>query len=296
MKQHSLILACLACLLLAMQSCSQTDAPEPVATGAKPMRFVMDYPSATRVTDTGFEQGDSVGVFVVCDTLPLEPGGNVVNNEALSFDGSNWTARHTLYWDDGTYNAYAYYPYRRQVSNTDDLPDTVALDQSTSATGTTPGGYEASDLLWARTTGIKATADPVHLQFSHIMSKVTIRLIKGEDYEGDLPTDAVVYIHNTVPVATVDLSAGVVTKTPKGTRATIKARQESGTIYSAIIVPQRLANSVPLVEVVVKGVSYMYESRFVFKPGTNHLFNLILSDNPEQAKIEIGGEIEGWNQ
>jgi hypothetical protein len=53
---------------------------------------------------------------------------------------------------------------------------------------------------------------------------------------------------------------------------------------------------VPLVEVVAKGVSYLYESRFVFKPGVNHLVNLILSDNPEQVKINIGGEVEGWNE
>lgn len=126
------------------------------------------------------------------------------------------------------------------------------------------------------------------------MSKVTIRLVKGEDFEGDMPTDAVVYVHNTVPEATVDLSAGIVTRNTFGTRATITARQNSDYMFSAIVVPQRIENRMPLIEVVMKGVSYVYESTFQFKPGTEHLINLIISDNPEQIKIEVGGEIQDW--
>lgn len=36
------------------------------------------------------------------------------------------------------------------------------------------------------------------------------------------------------------------------------------------------------------------ESTFVFKQGICHNVTLILSKNPEQVKIEIGGEIEDW--
>ena len=60
------------------------------------------------------------------------------------------------------------------------------------------------------------------------------------------------------------------------------------------MVPQRLTNQVPLVEVVMKGVSYMVESKFVFKPGIQHTLSVTISKNPEQVKIEIGGEIEDW--
>ena len=226
----------------------------------------------------------------------MEPGGNTVNNEALTNSGKVWTPAKKLYWDDGAYTAYAYYPYKKEVMNVEDMPVSVCLDQTTAKTATALGGYEASDLLWAHTTGIHASADPVPLLFSHVMSKLTIRLIKGEGYEGELPDDAEVYVHNTVPTATFDLAAGVVTKAPKGTRASIRAHQDAPTMFSAIVVPQRLSTRVPLVEVVAKGVSYLYESRFVFKPGVNHLVNLVLSDNPEQVKINIGGEIEGWNE
>ena len=80
----------------------------------------------------------------------------------------------------------------------------------------------------------------------------------------------------------------------KGKRQTIIARQDGDTSYSAIIVPQRIDNRQPLIEVVMNGVSYLFESKFQFKPGTEHLVNLIISDNPDKVKIDIGGEIQDW--
>ena len=83
---------------------------------------------------------------------------------------------------------------------------------------------------------------------------MVVRLMKGKDYDGDIPEDAEVYIHNTVPSATIDLSVGIVTRNTHGTAQTIKAKKVNKTQYTAIVVPQRLTNQVPLVEVVMKGV------------------------------------------
>lgn len=259
-----------------------------------PMTFAVNYPGQSRATATSFESNDKIGLYVAESKAPLEIGGNLVNNEALTYDGSKWEAARTLYWDEGTYNAYAYYPYMQGVSSISDQPFSVSTDQSTAKTATALGGYEASDLLFATTKGIKASASPINLTFKHIMSKIKIRLIKGEDFEGEMPATADVYIHNTVPTATVDLQAGVATRYVKGTRQTIKAQQEGAYSYSAIVVPQRIDNRQPLVEVVMKGVSYLFESKFVFKPGVEHLVNLVITDNPDKVKIEIGGEIENW--
>jgi hypothetical protein len=46
----------------------------------------------------------------------------------------------------------------------------------------------------------------------------------------------------------------------------------------------------------MKGVSYLYESKFLFKPGVQHNVQLIISKNPEQVKIEIGGELVNWSE
>lgn len=258
------------------------------------MTFDARHPGQTRATATDFEEGDKIGLYIAKADMPLEIGGNTVNNESLTLTSTTWTPSQKLFWDEGTYNAYAYYPYIKDVSSVEDQLFSVSVDQSTARTSTSLGGYEASDLLFATSKNITASTSPIHLTFRHIMSKLKIRLIKGEDFEGEMPTTATVYVHSTVPTATVDLQAGVVTRYVKGTRQTIVARQDGDTSYSAIIVPQRLDNRVPLVEVVMNGVSYFYESKFQFKPGTEHLVNLIISNNPDQVKINIGGEIKDW--
>lgn len=256
------------------------------------MEFTFSHPSQSRATETAFENGDVVGLYVAEADKNLEISGNTVNNESLTFNGSAWKASRPLYWDAGNYNVYAYYPRLTDVTSITDLPFEVSTDQRSDVA---MDGYEASDFLFASAKGISASVNPVNLQFSHIMSKLSIRLIKGEDYEGDIPENATVYIYNTVTEASIDLMAGVATKALRGVRKTVIARQDSRTSYSAIIVPQRLENRVPLIEVVMNGVSFLYESKFLFKPGIHHIVNLVIDKNPEQIKIEIGGEITDWN-
>ena len=284
----------MALSLLGLASCSNDDSTEaPVSAKETPMTFDVVHPSQTRATATDFENGDKIGVYIAKADMPLEIGGNALNNEPLTLTSGKWTPGKNLFWDEGTYNAYAYYPYMN-VTSIEDQPVSVATDQSTAETNGTLSGYEASDLLYAKTSNVAASTSPVTLSFKHVMSKLTIRLVKGEDFEGEMPTDAEIFIHNTVPTATFDISAGIVTRDVKGKRATIKARQESNFQFGAIIVPQRLDNRVPLVEVVMKGVSYLFESKFLFKPGVDHLVNLVITDNPEKVKIEVGGEVEIW--
>lgn len=295
MNNHIIRCVALALVVLTLAACGDdlepTQSQDPKST---PMTFVVDYPGQTRATATDFELGDRIGLYIADAKEPLELAGNLVNNEALTFYGNKWEAGRTLYWDEGTYNAYAYYPYMQDVTSVTDQPFSVSTDQSTQKTATALGGYEASDLLFATTKDIKASDSPVRLTFKHIMSKLKIRLIKGEDFEGDMPTTAKVYIHNTVPTATIDLQAGVATRYVKGTRQTIVAHQDGDTSYSAIIVPQRIDNRQPLVEVEMMGVSYLFESKFLFKPGTEHLVNLVISENPDKVKINIGGEKQNW--
>lgn len=295
MKNYIIRYASLALAILGVVACSEEHETAPSQDAkSTPMSFVVTHPGQTRATATAFERDDRICLYVADVNAPLELGGNLVNNEALTFDGNKWAASRTLFWDKGSFNAYAYYPYIKGISSITDQPFSVSTDQSTAKTATALGGYEASDLLFATSKNIMASVSPIRLTFKHIMSKLKIRLIKGEDFEGDMPTTATVYIHNTVPTATVDLQAGVATRYVKGTRQTITAHQDGDTSYSAIIVPQRIDNRQPLIEVVMKGVSYLFESKFQFKPGTEHLVNLIISDNPDKVKIDIGGEIQDW--
>lgn len=277
--------------LAAFTACSSSETDE--ALDQAVMHFELYYPgqlaaATTRMTDTAFENGDRVGLFLTEAGAVLEPSGNCVNNFKLTCDGSQWTTVHPIYWNNGTYDAYAYYPYQGEVSSVDDFPFSVATDQRQE-------GYGASDFLFASKKNLTASDSPVSLQFAHRMSRLLIKLVKSEDYEGDLPDEAEVILHNTVPTATIDLSAGVVTRDVHGSRQSIQCRSLGSHKYTAIVVPQRIENRMPLVEVIMKGVSYLYESKFLFKPGVQHMVQLVISKNPDQLKIEIGGEIENWD-
>lgn len=281
---------------IGMTSCSNETIPSvDDESNGMLMRFQMSHPGAkTRATATDFERGDKSGVYVTQSDKPLQLGGNVVNNEPLTYNGTEWLAANELYWDEGTYNVYATYPYISGVSSIEDQPFCVSLNQNTEKTSTSLGGYEASDLLYASKKNVEASAAPVSLTYSHLMSKLTIRLVKGEDFEGEMPENATVYVHNTVTEATIDLQAGVATRNTKGSRQTIIAHNDGDYIYSTIIVPQRIDNRMPLIEVVMNNMSYLYESKFQFKPGMEHLVNLIIPNNPDNIQIEISGNVKDW--
>ena len=276
--------------LLSMAACNDVQDEMNGMLDENVMTFEVLHPDGkSRVTDTGFETNDQIGLYLTTKDTPLELSGNYVNNTQLIYANNAWKSAKPIYWDKGNYDVYAYYPYVSSFPSVDDMPLVVSTEQHLSA------NYASSDFLWAGKKNVEASDGKVTLQFEHRMSRLVIKLVKSEDYEGDLPEDAEVYIHNTVTSATADLSVGIVTRDSHGTPETIRAKYLGNHRYAAIIVPQRLNNRQPLVEVVMKGVSYLYESKFLFKSGVQHIVLLAVSKNPEQVKIEVGGEWENWD-
>lgn len=270
-------------------SCSD-DGEKTVQTGEdhQALRFDIIHPYATsRISETDFTQGDRIGVFINKVGTPLEPSGNEINNEALTYDDT-WQAARQLYLDKGSYNVYAYYPYTN-VTSVESMDVEVLKDQTSS------DNFSNSDILYASNIGYSDFSSPIKLKFGHIMSKVLIRLIKSEDYEWELPKDAKVYIHNTVTQATLDLNTGYATKKSKVMAKTIQVRQSSDYIFEAIVVPQRIDTRTPLIEIVMNNISYMFESKFVFKRGIQHTIDIVIPNSPDQIKMDIGGTTENWD-
>lgn len=281
-------------IALVVSSCSKNETDFMPTSNL--MQFVAEYPT-TRATASSFEAGDAMGVYVSRyeDEMatPLQVSGNYANNVKSVFDGDKWLNSSAIYWAEGKFDVYAYYPYNKPAS-VDEYKFSVALDQTTEESTDVLSGYEASDFLWAKASGI-SKMDEVPLSFKHCLSKVVINLVKGEEYEGNIPSEAIVRIHNTIPAAIIDLSTGVVTKNGYESAKSITAKKVSDGVYTAIVVPQRIENRLPLIEVLSHGVSYLVESKFVFRSGTQHVINLTLNNNPDKVKIEIGGEIDnGW--
>ena len=278
---------------MAFTACQNSDVDEVTSNVPEQDEIVLDmihpHGAATRATETAFENSDKVGVYVTAADAALQLGGNEVNNALFTYNGSSWTASRKVYWNNGKHNVFAYYPYSETVNDVEDYSFSVQEDQSTAK------NYTLSDFLWASATNVSASASPVKMQFAHKLSCVVVKLKKGDNFEGNIPNDAEVYIYSTVAKATVNLSTGDVAKDNYAGTSSIRCLKKSRTEYIACVVPQNITSRRPLVEVIVNGVSYLMEGKISLKPGYRHTLTVTLDKNPEKVKIDIGGEIGNWN-
>ena len=261
------------------------------------MQINVLHPSATRATETAFEKGDMIGLYATEYSgdvaSPLQISGNWANNVATTYNGTTWIPAKKIFWSENKMDVYGYYPYMTPTSIDEHLWS-VQLDQSTPETADALSGYEASDFLWGKATGVSQADGDVQMEFKHRCSKLVVKLVKGAGYSGVLPTESELYIHSTVPTATIDFTNGAVTKYIYGDMETIKARRVDDATFEAIIIPQRMETRRPFLEYIANGVSYLYESTFVFKAGKLHTLELTINSNPDQIEIEVGGDVGEW--
>ena len=289
-------------IALAFTACQDNTVESDAPIHDNVMRFNLVGPDVqTKVSAGAFEAADQIGVYVtdyVNETtpMPLQISGNRATNSLVTFDGSAWTPDQTVYWGNGKSDVYAYYPYFETVTDVNNQYFELATDQ-------TGAGYEASDFLWAKAEGVRQTDGTVNLEMKHLMSKLTVKIVAGEDYIGSLPEDATVHLHSTVTNVNVDLENGAVVKDPYSGAKSIKMKNlgirtfdgEKAVVYEAIVVPQMLENSVPLLEINSKSVSYLLEDPFNFRPGVAYTYTATLNTSTTAIKVEIGCEIEDWN-
>ena len=287
-------------LALALAACQEGNITPDIATSSEMSFNVLAPGAVTKVTGDVFDAMDEIGLYVTdyvddATPMPLQISGNRANNLVVSFDGAVWTPEKTIYWGAGKSDVYAYYPYMN-ISDVESQYFEVAADQ-------TGGGYEASDLLWTKTAGVKQTDGAVNLQMNHLMSKLIVKIVAGEDYVGSLPDDASVLLHSTATGARVDLTKGSVSKDSYSGAKSIKMKKlglrsfdgYDAVVYEAIVVPQMLATSVPLLEINSKSVSYLLEDSFNFRPGVAYTYTATLNTSTTAIKVEIGCELEDWN-
>ena len=289
-------------MALAITSCQDNIVEPETLVHDNVMRFNLVGPDVqTKVSAGAFEDADQIGLYVtdyVNETtpMPLQISGNRANNSLVTFDGSVWAPDQTIYWGSGKSDVYAYYPYFETVTDVNCQYFELATDQ-------TGEGYELSDFLWAKAEGVRQADGTVNLEMKHLMSKLTVKIVAGEEYIGSLPEDATVQLHSTVTNVNVDLEKGSVVKDPYSGAKSIKMKNlgirtingEKAVVYEAIVVPQMLESSVPLLEINSKSVSYLLEDPFNFRPGVAYTYTATLNTSTTAIKVEIGCEIEDWN-
>lgn len=285
----------IATLAFVIAGCENSDNIPIVEDGV--MQIEVLHPSATRATETSFENGDVIGLYATEYSgdfaAPLQISGNWANNVATTFDGASWTPAKKIFWSENKMDVYGYYPYMTPTSIDEHLWS-VQLDQSTPETADALSGYEASDFLWGKATGVSQTDGNVQLEFKHKCTKMVIKLVKGEAFTDEFPNDTEVYLHSTVPTATINFTTGNISKDIYGERQKIKARQVSIDTYEVILIPQSITENMPFIEVTMGGISYLTEDMFSYLPGVQYSVSITLNSSPEQIEVEIGGKITDW--
>ena len=284
--------------LIALASCSKA---EP-AQDSKQIRFNMSIDGVqTKATASAFETGDAVSLYAVAydgaTQMPLQIGGNWFNNERVAFNGTDWTSDRALYWADVPCDFYALYPYQASVTSMEKYPFSIATDQNTARTANELGGYEASDLMYACAENVSRNATGVNLAFHHIMSKLVVRVVLGENFEGEIPDDIVAHIYNTITDCTVNWVSGSVEKDAFGAKNTVTMKKISNSRFEAVLVPQNIEKRTPLIELTMGGIAYLLDYSLSFRPGYVHYVDLTLNTSPDQEQIEISIDpgIDDWN-
>ena len=255
---------------------------------------------ASRATLTNFEVGDKMSLYAVeyndQSAAEVQTVGNYINNEQMTYNGTEWKSNRKLYWSAKPCDFYGFYPYQ-QSGPMKDLYFEVATDQSQPSAEGVLGGYEASDIMWAKAEKVSKADGAVNLQFKHMMTRVVVNIVRGAKYEGELPNDITVHIYNTATTAIVDWTIGSLKAYPQGGRKTITMRQTDTDTFDAIVVPQFIERRTPLVEITMGGIAYLLETSMPFRPGKQHTITITLNTSPDQEKLEISidGEVGDWN-
>lgn len=270
-------------IALALSLACACSKEEPARIQDNEIRFNASLP-ATKASDAGFADGDCFSLYAVERSgevvLPLQVGGNFINNEKLTRTEGVFRAERSLYWGDNTCDFYAVYPYMENIATVDALPLSVQTDQ-------TGAGYEASDLLFAKAENWGRADGAVNLAFEHLLSKLVVKVVKGEKFEGEIPDDIVAHIYNTNVEYTFNFNTGSVDKNPFGAKRTITMNKLSNERFEAVIVPQNIEKKTPLVELTMGGIAYLLDYSLSFRAGYCHTVSLILNTSPDQEKIEI---------
>lgn len=263
-----------------------------------PMRVDGYITPITKASDAGFAPGDAMGVFVADNTDASTPGlftaSRAVNIMHAKTETS-WEPATPILWTDNTTKVtlWGVYPYDASMTAASATYQfTLQTDQSSVASPGVRSGYEASDLLWAKTaTPVNPTVNAIGLQFIHKLSKISLTLAKSADLAADITTGVTVRIGALPLTADVNLEDGTISATSDN--GIITASKVGDYLYQAIVIPSAVVTDLKFT-VEVGGT--IYESVFpaaTFTQSKQHNYKLTLSNSPEIEITDNG--IKDWD-
>ncbi len=294
MKKLSFLSVGTALMFLFLTSCGSsgsTGTEEPVIPSPTPTPEIKKIPISlnvgmpiTRATDTGYESGDKIGLYVVNyvngSAGNLNQSGNHVDNMSFTYSGT-WTPATPIYWlDDKTHaDFYCYYPYAK-VTDITAHAFSIQADQSTLA------GYKASEFLFGKKSNVTPTESAISITTNHLMSCAIINVAAGNGFTAEslAAAEVSVKLNNLKTASTINLATGEISAT--GNAQSITPYYIEGS-YKALVVPQTV-NAENFITVTVDGRDYNLNKEFTFQSGKRHTFTVTLSKTSNGVNVSIG--------
>lgn len=288
--KKNLIFAAIAAL--ALTACSNDD--EMKVNGENAIRLtsslnVAETRAATDIQTSAFDAGENVDVYITEHNGGNNPTTYPQPIEYTTGAGGALTVGTQYYYptSGNGVNIYALYP---ATAATGEL-FTIADDQSTDA------NYKASDLMYGKPASnpVSPSANAVDIQFSHLLSKVTINLKPGANVTS--LNGAEVKLLGVKPSTT--LTAGIngysiTAASGNVTPITVMTATETVTSGSAIIVPQTLPEmflQVTIGDAVMTGK--LSTGAPTLTAGNAYTYDITV--NMRGGALEIEGSITPWN-
>ena len=145
--------------------------------------------------------------------------------------------------------------------------------------------YKGSDLLMASASGVSAGRSAVHLQFSHMLSKMEIEMKAGEGLTLEELTEATIAIKGVKTSGKVHLSSKAYqtdeTKEDVSAHGTFSLASEGEKVsgVSAIVYPQEIATGTGLIEIGLGGEKYLFTTTkpITLRSGYKSVFTITMS-------------------
>lgn len=251
---------------------------------------VAETRAATDIQTSAFDAGETVDVYITEHNGGNNPTTYPQPIEYSTAAGGALTVGTQYYYptSGNGVNIYALYP---ATAATGEL-FTIKEDQSTDA------NYKASDLMYgkpATNNPVSPSANAVDIQFSHLLSKVTINLIAGENVTS--LDGAKVELLGVKP--STMLTAGInghsiTAASGDATPITVMTATETVTSGSAIIVPQTLPEM--FLQVTLDGATLtgkLDSGAPELTAGNAYTYNITV--NMRGGALEIEGSITPWD-
>lgn len=296
MKNNIIKAAAISCIALGIAACSSDDT---ASTDSYELRLssgltVQDVSRAgTAVQSDAFANGESVDIFIYenATTATKTYGSNGLLTYTAG-ENNALTPTATQYWPESGngVNIYGFYPSGKVT----DAKSTTAVDFTVQTDQSADADYKASDLMYGVPTSnpVSRTSSAVNVQFSHLLSKVTVALVAGDgkpDLEG-----AEVTLLSVKPTVSLTPSTGKIGETASGTAKDIKVftASESTLSGSCIVPPQTLANE--FVKVTLKDGGTLYGSLSSGAPSltSGNAYTYTITVN--LTGLELTGSITEW--